>query len=202
MTCKSPLPQHEQMKQTHKNSTTLLVEQTVPRVIRYHFFEGMYSTGSIVPSSSVILKVSRMSRASRDLRCAKRRAGSRSLRLRPALQGIEGSFSSRRDPAKQGPALDAGFSVYPGAHILLSTRARVTNIVEISGAFFAIIWQPPGYRNSLIFNTSPSLGRVWDELGKNMENLPTHPLTARPAFTILSLPTSRTANRSPENTKF
>ena len=68
--------------------------------------------GKMVLSWSEFIKSNCGSKASSELRCAKRCAGSRSARPHPESQGAAGSASSRRAPETQGPALDAGLSRY------------------------------------------------------------------------------------------
>ncbi len=73
---------------------------------------GPSQSGKMVLSWSEFTKSNCGSKASCELRCAKRCAGSRSARPHPDSLGAEGSASSRRAPENQGPALDAGLSLY------------------------------------------------------------------------------------------
>jgi hypothetical protein len=70
-------------------------------------------------------KLGYVAAVSRGPKCAQRTEATRSVPTCSALQVSAGSASSRRKPAKQRPALDAGLAVYYFSYIFyLSARAR------------------------------------------------------------------------------
>ena len=91
----------------------------------------------------------------------------RSARPCPAKLGFRRERSSRRDPAKQGPALDAGLSVY----FVIYYPARARQIIEQKSRqprwHFLCLFSD---RNSQIINGVANLGKcmgsAWEDHGK------------------------------------
>ena len=110
--------------------------------------------------------LNRMSQASSGSRCAKHIVSARSARQRPGLQGAAGSFSSRRNPAKQGPALVAGLSIFYSISFI-HARARHT-----IGQFFCVpggpFLAPINLLNPLIINRMRMMGACWEFGGSNL----------------------------------
>ena len=89
------------------------------------------------------------------------------------LQGFGGSFSSRRNPVNQGPALDAGFSVY--RYPISCARARL-----YTGQVLCVLQrlQSGGYRDTLTGSYLPDYqpfanhgnprGSCGDDPGRNL----------------------------------